>query len=114
MWSAGCVFAEMYFRKALFGEKDFTKQVIRLVSLLGEPPCQLMDNIQDEGIKAFIQKVYSKSPKVRFEDILPGIEEDALDLLRKLLEYDPTKRISAEEALAHPYFADLHSKQDEP
>jgi serine/threonine protein kinase len=33
--------------------------------------------------------------------------------LEKLLEIDYTRRISAEEALKHPYFADLHSEEDE-
>lgn len=39
---------------------------------------------------------------------MPDLEADALDLMKRLLEFDPAKRISAEEALAHPYFADLH------
>ncbi len=34
-----------------------------------------------------------------------GISEDAKDLIRKLLEYDPEKRLSAEDALKHPWFS---------
>jgi serine/threonine protein kinase len=34
--------------------------------------------------------------------------------LEKLLEIDFSKRITADEALAHPYFEDLHSPEDEP
>lgn len=48
------------------------------------------------------------------KQILPGLELDAEDLLQKLLEYDPNKRLSAEEALNHPYFKELHSEEEEP
>ena len=38
----------------------------------------------------------------------------ALDLLQKMLVFDPEKRITAEEALAHPFLEDLYSPDDEP
>lgn len=39
---------------------------------------------------------------------------EAIDLLKKLLIFDPEKRISAVEALNHPYLSDLHLEEDEP
>merc|ERR1719219_2230333 len=39
-------------------------------------------------------------------EILPEIEPDARDLLQKMLHFDPKKRITASQALSHPYFAD--------
>jgi len=45
---------------------------------------------------------------------IPDLEPEALDLLSKLLEYDPDKRLSASEALCHPYFKDLHTEEAEP
>ena len=38
----------------------------------------------------------------------------AIDLLNKLLEFDPAKRITVEEALAHPYLGAYHDEDDEP
>lgn len=49
-----------------------------------------------------------RTKRVSFEDLLPGIERDALDLLRRLLTYDPRDRLSAAQALEHPYFRELH------
>jgi serine/threonine protein kinase len=40
--------------------------------------------------------------------------EDALDLLRRLLVFNPAERLSAAEALAHPYVAQFHQPADEP
>ena len=40
--------------------------------------------------------------------------KDAIDLLRKMLTFDPKKRITVEEALKHPYLAALHCEDDEP
>lgn len=42
-----------------------------------------------------------------------NIDPEAVDLLRKLLIYDPKKRISVEEALEHSYFRKFHSEADE-
>lgn len=64
--------------------------------------------------------------KVRFNKLLflsarrfpvqlfPNASEQAADLLHKLLEFNPDKRITAEEALRHPYLAQFHNPADEP
>ena len=114
MWSAGCVFAEFYLRKVIFGEKELTKQVQRIIALLGLPPQHLIDQIKDVSVRNFLYDAYQKTKKVPFETLLPGIEKDALDLLRKLLCYDPSERLSAEQALEHPFFKELHQRENEP
>ena len=42
IWSAGCVFAELYLRKALFAEKDLPKMIQKIISLLGLPSQKLI------------------------------------------------------------------------
>ena len=42
--------------------------------------------------------------------MLPDVSEDALDLLRKLLHFNPDKRITAEQALKHPYLSRYSGK----
>jgi len=41
-------------------------------------------------------------------------QPDVLDLLDKLLQFSPDKRIDATDSLSHPYFASLHDPQYEP
>ncbi|VDQ04795.1 unnamed protein product [Trichobilharzia regenti] len=42
------------------------------------------------------------------------VEENSIDLLDRLLTFNPTTRISVEEALAHPYFEHYYDPSDEP
>ncbi|KAG7238353.1 hypothetical protein INR49_031069 [Caranx melampygus] len=53
-------------------------------------------------------------PKRNFADVFIGANPLAVDLLEKMLVLDTDKRITATEALAHPYFAQYHDPDDEP
>jgi len=67
-----------------------------------------MDQIKDVSVRNFLHECASKTKRVTFDALFPGIEKDALDLLRRLLCYDPAERLSAEQALEHPFFKELH------
>ena len=45
--------------------------------------------------------------------MFPNAPEDALDLLTKLLQFNPNKRITAEQALEHPYLEQFHNPEEE-
>jgi serine/threonine protein kinase len=53
-------------------------------------------------------------PKVPFRRLYPSASDVALDLLEKLLDFDPSRRITVEQALAHPYLETYHDPADEP
>lgn len=53
-------------------------------------------------------------PTPRLEATFPSASPEALDLLQRLLHFNPDKRISPEEALRHPYCAQFHNPHDEP
>ncbi len=62
---------------------------------------------------AYIKSLDVKS-KIPFSQIYPDASEASLDLLEKMLTFNPKKRISVSDALAHPYFSQLHCEEDEP
>ena len=53
-------------------------------------------------------------PRVPFSQLFPHANPLALDLLAKMLNFDPAKRITCEQALQHPYLAVWHDPTDEP
>lgn len=56
----------------------------------------------------------SKKQKIEFKNIYPNANPLAIDLLTKMLEFNPRKRWTVEQCIAHPYFEGLHNPEDEP
>jgi mitogen-activated protein kinase 15 len=50
----------------------------------------------------------------RLRDVFPAASDDSLDLLKSLLHFNPNKRLTAEQALRHPYVSQFHNPEDEP
>lgn len=73
-----------------------------------------MKKIKDSRLRDLINKNSENfSDEVfRCAFVLTNICEEAFDLLKKLLVLDPHERLSAEEALKHPFFKELHEKND--
>jgi serine/threonine protein kinase len=59
-------------------------------------------------------KGQAHKPKVAFSSLYPKADPLAVELLDRMLMFNPAKRITVEEALAHPYLESLHNDEDEP
>jgi mitogen-activated protein kinase 1/3 len=70
------------------------------------------------GIKSRRARDYIRSlpfkKRIPFKEMFPSASPLALDLLERLLAFNPAKRISVQEALAHPYLEAYHDPEDEP
>lgn len=53
-------------------------------------------------------------PKRSLEDVIPSAPPDGIDLLKGLLQFNPDKRLTAEQALKHPFVARFHNPEEEP
>ena len=50
----------------------------------------------------------------RLKDMFPTASDEALDLLKNLLVFNPNKRLTVEQALKHPYVSQFHNPEEEP
>lgn len=112
MWSIGCIFAEMVSSTPLFAGKSDADQLLLIFQFLGTPSIAewpsmnsypnssntLSKNEFRKNMPAQCDAFFATAP---FEKLRP----EGIDLLRQLLRYEPSERISAADALNHPYFS---------
>lgn len=108
VWAIGCIFAEMLRRKPIFQGKDPSHQLYIIIKTLGSPSEEEMAFIQHPAAKAAIVR-HGFFPKRSLQSLFPDTNPDALDLLEKMLVFSPNDRIDIDQALDHPYLAQLHN-----
>ena len=84
-----------------------------ITKLLGNPSQKLVNKIENEKNKDFVQQLPKREGR-DFEQLFKGANPDAIDLLKKMLTYDPDDRITVQQGLEHPYLKQLHYPEDEP
>ncbi|TYH70312.1 hypothetical protein ES332_D05G109100v1 [Gossypium tomentosum] len=113
VWSVGCIFMELMNRKPLFPGNDHVHQMRLLTELLGTPTESDLGFLQNEDARRYIRQLPAY-PRQQLANVYPHVNRLALDLIDRMLTFDPTRRITVEEALAHPYLERLHDIADEP
>ncbi|KAJ1673654.1 mitogen activated protein kinase, partial [Spiromyces aspiralis] len=97
MWAIGCIFAELLGGKPLFKGRDYVDQLNQILGILGTPDMETLRRVGSERRR-----------------MPASVLILALDLLERLLDFDPASRITVDEALAHPYLKAYHDLRDEP
>ncbi|KZT06865.1 Pkinase-domain-containing protein [Laetiporus sulphureus 93-53] len=104
MWSVGCIFAELLLKEPLFQAKGEIELLSMIFKLLGPPTPHSWPDYHKLPLAKTINFPPPHPPQLRQK--FPFITSAGLDLLSRLLTYDPEMRISATEALKHPYFSE--------
>ena len=104
IWALGCIFAEVITKKPLFQGDCQIDQIYKVFQLLGTP-----DENSWPGVSKlpFYKENFPKFRAAGIETVVPNLSSDGAELMRKLLNMDPRKRISAMEALGHDFFKEL-------
>jgi cell division cycle 2-like protein len=118
MWSCGCIAAELLARQPLLPGRSEIEQLDKIFKLLGTPHDGIWPGFSNLPLVRkvkFVQQPYNNLRNrfpARGPDGRAALSDAGFDLLNRLLAYDPAKRLSAEEALAHPWFAESPPAKD--
>ncbi|RLU25822.1 hypothetical protein DMN91_001982 [Ooceraea biroi] len=113
IWSVGCIMAELLTGRTLFPGTDHIDHLTRVLVLCGTPTEETLSKVTSQEARNYIQSLPPLKKK-NFKDVFRGANPLAIDLLELMLELDAEKRITAEQALAHPYLAQYADPTDEP
>ncbi|KAK7490710.1 hypothetical protein BaRGS_00018127 [Batillaria attramentaria] len=113
VWSVGCILAEMLGNRPLFPGKHYLDQLNHILGVLGSPSQEDLMCIINDKARGYIQSLPLKA-KVPWKRMYTKADPKALDLLDKMLTFNPNKRINVEQALAHPYLEQYYDPGDEP
>ncbi|KAL4570959.1 hypothetical protein LXL04_017708 [Taraxacum kok-saghyz] len=113
IWSVGCILMEIALREPLFPGKDYVQQLVLITELLGSPDDSDLGFLRSENAKKYVKQL-PHVPSKTFEKKYPNVSPLVMDLAEKMLVFDPSKRISVEEALNHPFLQSLHEINEEP
>eukprot|EP00474_Spongospora_subterranea_P008681 CRZ09139.1 hypothetical protein [Spongospora subterranea] len=109
IWSVGCIFAEMCNSRPLVPGNSEQDQLQKIFEMFGTPTIQEWPGMVNLPEYTANFAVY---PGHDPHNICPTLDVSGLDLLMRMCQYDPANRISADDALAHPYFDSLIPDHD--
>ncbi|WZZ51936.1 hypothetical protein YC2023_052043 [Brassica napus] len=115
VWSVGCIFLELLTRKLVFRGNDHAHQLRLVLEVIKTPRLSIRRRTGSlsENAKLYLRQL-PYHDRQSFFVVFPNVPYPALDLIMKMLKFDPRQRISVEDALDHPYPREMHGFTDEP
>jgi cyclin-dependent kinase 3 len=107
MWSVGCIMAELALGRVLFRGDSEIMQLFAIFQVLGTPDEDMNKLWPGATRLPDFQAGFPSWDPQEMQTVLPTVDAVGCDLVARMLRYEPAERISAAEALAHPWFADL-------
>eukprot|EP00828_Plagiopyla_frontata_P039459 TRINITY_DN51913_c0_g1_i1.p2 TRINITY_DN51913_c0_g1~~TRINITY_DN51913_c0_g1_i1.p2 ORF type:complete len:112 (-),score=22.65 TRINITY_DN51913_c0_g1_i1:70-405(-) len=106
MWSIGCILAEMITGKALFPGTSTLNQIERVLEVTGKPKESDLHSMESNFAHSILETIQIIKKK-QFHNLFPTASPEALDLIKNTLAFNPSKRLTVEQALRHKYLKDL-------
>ncbi|KAI5068297.1 hypothetical protein GOP47_0016642, partial [Adiantum capillus-veneris] len=108
MWGVGCVFFEILSLFPLFPGNNELDQIQKIHKVLGTPPPQVLDKLRRRSQHADFS--FPQQDGTGIARLIPHASPACIELLNKLLAYNPEERWSARQALRHIYFKELRDR----
>ncbi|XP_054801195.1 cell division control protein 2 homolog isoform X3 [Prosopis cineraria] len=104
VWSVGCIFAEMVNQRPLFPGDSEIDEIFKIFGTMGTPNEDTWPGVN--SLPDFKSTFPRWTPK-DLATVVPNLEPAGIDLLSSMLCLDPSRRITARNALEHEYFKDI-------
>ncbi|MBN3319401.1 CDK20 kinase, partial [Atractosteus spatula] len=102
LWAVGCIFGELLNNSPLFPGENDIEQLCCVLRVLGTPNKKVWPEITE--LPDYNKITFKENPPIPLEQIVPDASDQAVDLLKRFLVYPSKQRITASQALLHPYF----------
>lgn len=108
MWGVGCVFFEIVSLFPLFPGTNELDQIQKIHNIIGTPPPELLAKMKQRS--QHMDFNFPAKEGTGIAKLIPHASSECIELVSKLLEYNPDDRLSARQALRHPYFRQLREQ----
>ncbi|KAG8084047.1 hypothetical protein GUJ93_ZPchr0010g9337 [Zizania palustris] len=102
VWSVGCILGEIVTRQPLFPGRDYIQQLKLITELIGSPDDSSLGFLRSDNARRYMKQL-PQYPRQDFRLRFRNMSSGAVDLLERMLVFDPSRRITVDEALHHPY-----------
>lgn len=109
IWGTGCIFFEMLNLFPLFPGKNEKDQIHKIHNILGTPPREILERFQRCTRK--LNYSFSHVTGTGLAPLLSRASPGCLDIICRMLTYNPDERITAKQALNSPYFKDQRAQE---
>ena len=109
LWSLGCIIVQLVKRKVLFQGTGVLDQIERIVNLLGKPDLEdILGTNEAIAHVSGIDAPLSEGSENPLKMLLESTNASLVDLISGLLVFNPDKRLTALQAMRHPFFMGIH------
>lgn len=112
VWSLGCVLAEIFLGRPLFQGTSAISQLERIFEVTGKPAREELEFVRSEASRSIVESM-TVSRKKSIAEIFHRADEQMVDLLQRIFQVNPKKRITIDEIVKHPFVNRFKGRAEE-